>query len=364
MDRRHATAFASAFALMVAFAAPARQAAAQSCGGQRSGCKACHDERGAHPVSSDGTPWHGDHAFGDFCVDCHGGDRTATDQLTAHVGRVAPLAAERCTSCHPTPEPLLARYVAARAERPAPPASALTSSEDASSSSSEVAAVATAPSPPTPTTRWPDLLALASALGLGGVLIALRTRAERRRRGLPVVPIGRALATALRAPGWSPTRAGIGLGVVITVSLAAGHRLSGAAAYQQLASTLGGALAPSSIYWHHVVGPLQMSWELWAWLGAVLGAFASALASRTFALRTMPDRGWVDIHGPSVPRRWVIAFVGSGLTAFAAGIAGGCTASLAMSGGAVLVPAAFAFMAGMFTGGIPTAWLIGRGGAS
>ena len=147
---------------------------------------------------------------------------------------------------------------------------------------------------------------------------------------------------------------------MITVSLALGHRLSGAAAYQQLASAIGARLAPEAIYWQHVIGPLTMSWDLWAWLGAVLGAFASAVASRTFRIRTMPDRGWVEVYGPSVVRRWTIAFLGSALTAFAAGIAGGCTASLAMSGGAVLVPAAFAFMAGMFTGGIPTALVVHR----
>ena len=55
------------------------------------------------------------------------------------------------------------------------------------------------------------------------------------------------------------------------------------------------------------------------------------------------------------------AFIGAVLVQFGAGIAGGCTSGLAISGGAVLAPGAFIFMAGMFLGGIPTALLWYRG---
>jgi hypothetical protein len=48
------------------------------------------------------------------------------------------------------------------------------------------------------------------------------------------------------------------------------------------------------------------------------------------------------------------------LIELAAGIAGGCTASLGVSGGAVLAPGAFVFMAAMFAGGIPTARFLYR----
>ena len=57
-------------------------------------------------------------------------------------------------------------------------------------------------------------------------------------------------------------------------------------------------------------------------------------------------------------RRYAIAFTGSMLTEIGAGLAGGCTASLVVSGGAVLAPAAFLFMAGMFAGGIPAIRLV------
>jgi hypothetical protein len=74
----------------------------------------------------------------------------------------------------------------------------------------------------------------------------------------------------------------------------------------------------------------------------------------------MPDAQWASAFGNGLPKRWLLAVVGAALTALAAGIAGGCTASLAVSGGAALAPGAFAFMAGMFMSGIPTAGIIYR----
>jgi len=58
--------------------------------------------------------------------------------------------------------------------------------------------------------------------------------------------------------------------------------------------------------------------------------------------------------------RLLVAFFGAMLVQLGAGIAGGCTSGLAISGGALLSPAAFVFMGGMFASGIPTAWLWGR----
>ena len=52
--------------------------------------------------------------------------------------------------------------------------------------------------------------------------------------------------------------------------------------------------------------------------------------------------------------------LGAILLEYAAGIAGGCTSGLAISGGMLLVPAAFLFIAGMFASGIITALVIYR----
>ena len=162
-----------------------------------------------------------------------------------------------------------------------------------------------------------------------------------------------------RASG-SPYLAGAALGVVVAFSMAlGGHRLSGAGAWQHLSGYVGRLIAPDSLYWSQVV-PTGLTWDVLVVLGATSGAFASSVVAGTFRWRLMPDRQWADVFGPSVAVRFAVAFFGSMLTEIAGGIAGGCTASLAVSGGAALVPAAFLFMFGMFAGGIPTAWLVYR----
>jgi len=73
------------------------------CGSQASSCKNCHETQGQDPVNNDGTAWHSQHAFGDFCYLCHGGNNQSTDKVTAHTGMVAPLTDinTSCKSCHP-----------------------------------------------------------------------------------------------------------------------------------------------------------------------------------------------------------------------------------------------------------------------
>ena len=81
-------------------ATPARA----QCGSQASSCKNCHETQAQDPVNNDGTTWHTQHAFGDFCYLCHAGNNQATDKVISHTGMVAPLADinASCKSCHPT----------------------------------------------------------------------------------------------------------------------------------------------------------------------------------------------------------------------------------------------------------------------
>ena len=94
------------FILLVAvgmlFLLPPSQAKAQ-CGSQASSCKNCHETQAQDPVNADGTAWHTQHAFGDFCYLCHGGNNQSTDKTTAHTGMVAPLSDinTSCKTCHP-----------------------------------------------------------------------------------------------------------------------------------------------------------------------------------------------------------------------------------------------------------------------
>lgn len=332
--------------IAVALIGSAVRAHAQ-CGGPPSSCRNCHEIRAEGPfVASE--PWHADHALGDFCSDCHGGS-PAVEGSGAHLGLVEPLADNqtRCNPCHQDRPSIGARYLELPgASKPPTPAG-----------------VNPRPSPPQgpPAKHGRAGNIVLSAVIAAVALVAARSLLLRERRADPA---RRGIGNLLCRAEWSPYYSGGLLGVVVTISMAVfGRRLSGSGAYQELAAPIGRALEPGSTYWNHVIRPGE-HWNIAVLAGAVAGALVAALLGGRFKLRTMPDSQWVSAFGSGLPKRWLLAFIGAALTAIAAGIAGGCTASLAVSGGAVLAPGAFAFMAGMFMAGIPTAWFIYRKASS
>jgi uncharacterized protein len=187
---------------------------------------------------------------------------------------------------------------------------------------------------------WRDLeVALLLSVGLAGA-IAYVARNERRRS-----------AGAARPIVWTPYVAGATLGVVFAISLLAfGRPLGVSAGVQQGARLVAGALGPGP------GSPAPRSaaalWPLSVLIGVAVGGAASAwLRARSGILAP------IFVAGEERTRTWLVAFCAGVLLQIAATIAGGCTSGLALSGGIVLAPAAFVFMAGMFIGGIPTAWV-------
>src|SRR5574337_224329 len=59
-------------------------------------------------------------------------------------------------------------------------------------------------------------------------------------------------------------------------------------------------------------------------------------------------------------RRLLFAFVGGATVGFASRVAQGCTSGVALSGGAVLSPGAWAFTLAFMGGGFATAWIVRR----
>ena len=172
------------------------------------------------------------------------------------------------------------------------------------------------------------------------------------------------LITQLRKPEWSPYVAGAGLGVVTILALLLSNALQPApilvgasGAYENLVAPVGLALDPKNLYFNNIMPP-GLTWSVWILLGVFLGGLVSALLSRTFKFRAMPDQQWEGVFGKSVAKRWLIVFGAAALLEYAAGIAGGCTSGLAISGGVQLAPAAFIFMAGMFISGIIAAKIL------
>jgi uncharacterized protein len=326
----------------LAIAALARPVEAQ-CTSNASSCVTCHETQGSRPVLQSAQPWHVDHGFGDLCAACHGGDPAASAKELAHVGLRHPLAdpALSCAGCHADDASTRAdRYLAATSSAGAPPSSPPAS-----------------PSPATPlgpSTADRILASLAVLLMNALYFMGRRLLATDQRRSR--------LAWVYDKT-WSPYAAGVLLGFVVAFSeVICGRPLAAAGAFDKLAAYFGAWLFPSSQYYGHIMTP-GITWQVWLMVGVFVGAFTSSKLSGEARLRWLPDTQWTPRFGASRSLRLAIAFLGAVLVQVGAGIAGGCTSGLAISGGAALAPAAFLFMAGMFAGGIPAAWLWYRGRA-
>jgi hypothetical protein len=171
------------------------------------------------------------------------------------------------------------------------------------------------------------------------------------------------IVTYLRKPEWSPYVAGGLLGLVGVLAVALSNNLLGASgSFENVAGVIGKAIAPSTfnnLYFNFVMPP-GISWQVILLVGVFLGGMLAARLAHTWKWRWLPDKQWTEIFGSSRLKRAVIAFFGAIVLEIGAGIAGGCTSGLAISGGMLLVPAAFIFMAGMFASGILTSLLIYR----
>lgn len=174
------------------------------------------------------------------------------------------------------------------------------------------------------------------------------------------------LAHILRRDLWSPEAAGIGLGIVYILGVWLARQTPGTTGTLFSISALAGAPLtandPLNLFFSMAHPPITngMTWQAWMLVGVFLGAFVSARLSGGFRLRWLPLEQWTSVFGPSVRRRWLIAFLGGGLLAFGAGLAGGCTSGLALAGGVQLSPAAFLFIPAVFLSGTVTQMIVYR----
>jgi len=171
----------------------------------------------------------------------------------------------------------------------------------------------------------------------------------------------------IRKETWSPYVAGILLGLVGILAVWLSDSLLGASgAFENLAGMLGQAVAPQAfdnVYFNFIMPP-GFTYGVILVIGIFFGGMIGAASSKTLKWgkkdAANSDPLWKRTFGPQVWKRWVLAFFGAIILEYAAGIAGGCTSGLAISGGMLLAPAAFLFIAGMFASGILTALIIYR----
>jgi len=171
----------------------------------------------------------------------------------------------------------------------------------------------------------------------------------------------------MRKETWSPYVAGALLGVVGILAVWLSNNLLGASgAFENIAGLIGKAVAPAAfdnMYFNFIMPPgftYGVAMLIGLFFGGMIGAATSGTLKWGKKDAANSDKQWKRIFGPQVWKRWVLAFIGAIILEYAAGIAGGCTSGLAISGGMLLAPAAFLFIAGMFMSGIITALIIYR----
>ena len=171
----------------------------------------------------------------------------------------------------------------------------------------------------------------------------------------------------VRKEEWSPYAAGILMGIVGILAVWLNNSTLGASgAFENLAGMAGKALSPAlfdNMYFNYVMPP-EITWNVVLLVGLFFGGMLGAATSRTLKWgkrdSANSDPQWKRIFGTQTWKRWLVAFGGAIVLEYAAGIAGGCTSGLAISGGMLLAPSAFLFIAGMFASGILTAVILYR----
>ncbi|MEP7355997.1 MAG: YeeE/YedE thiosulfate transporter family protein, partial [Anaerolineales bacterium] len=156
----------------------------------------------------------------------------------------------------------------------------------------------------------------------------------------------------MRKEEWSPYIAGGLLGLVGVLAVALTNNLLGASgAFENVAGLIGQAAAPklfNNLYFNFIMPP-GLTWQVILVVGIFFGGMLGAKLAGTWKWRAMPDQQWTSIFGRSRVTRWAVVFFGAIVLEIGAGIAGGCTSGLAIAGGMLLAPAAYLFIAAMFT---------------
>jgi len=171
----------------------------------------------------------------------------------------------------------------------------------------------------------------------------------------------------IRKEEWSPYVAGTLLGLVGIAAVWATNNLLGASgAFENVAGMIGKAIVPKAfdnMYFNFIMPP-GLTYGLILVIGLFFGGMVGAWTSGTLQWgkkgSANSDEQWKRTFGPQTWKRWGLAFIGGIILEYAAGIAGGCTSGLAISGGMLLAPSAFLFIAGMFASGIVTALVVYR----
>jgi uncharacterized membrane protein YedE/YeeE len=168
----------------------------------------------------------------------------------------------------------------------------------------------------------------------------------------------------MNSPRWNPYLVGALIGVLSLLTFALADKPIGIstgvaqAAGACAVPLIGPAAVAGNTYWAKKAVPTWDYGSLFV-AGTFFGALASALASRSFKVETIPSV-WRERFGGSVTKRLAGAFVGGVVIIFGARLADGCTSGHGISGSLQLAVSSWTFFLVLFAAGIATAWVLFR----
>jgi hypothetical protein len=136
--------------------------------------------------------------------------------------------------------------------------------------------------------------------------------------------------------------------------------LGASTAYARVAGLIGKGLAPrhtESLHYYAEKKAPKIGWEVTLVIGVIVGAFLAAWSGNEITGRWLPPM-WEERFGDSLWLRLLIGFLGGGLMAFGARMAGGCTSGHGISGTLQLSVGSWIALLGFFVGGVITAMLL------
>ncbi len=161
-------------------------------------------------------------------------------------------------------------------------------------------------------------------------------------------------------PAWSPYLVGALLGVLSMFTFYFSDKPLGAStAYARVAGMLGRLVArrhTESLRFYAKKAP-AVDWQVMLVAGILIGGFLAAWTGGEITGRWLPPF-WVERFGESIGLRLAVAFLGGGLMAFGARLAGGCTSGHGISGALQLSVGSWIALIGFFVGGVATAMLL------
>lgn len=159
---------------------------------------------------------------------------------------------------------------------------------------------------------------------------------------------------------WNPYIAGALAGLLLVLSVwVAGKYFGASTTYVRAAGMVEKTVAAERVaampYFKKEKPVIDWQWMFVA--GIVVGSLAASSASRTFRLQAVPDR-FAARFGPSVGRRFGVAFLGGAVAMFGARLADGCPSGHGLSGSLQLAASGFVALACFFIGGVIVARLL------